>query len=75
MCVIEWLSRATRAMADAETIFVMLWLVTLCPPEVFLLMRGFIEVSLRLIEAPPWAARYSTWLLITLTPKGVPYCL
>ncbi len=52
MCVIEWLSRAARAMADAETIFVMLWLVTLWPPEVFLLMRGFIEVSLRLPGQP-----------------------
>ena len=23
---------------------------------------------------PPWAARYSTWLLIKLTPKGVVFC-
>ncbi len=37
MLVIEWLSRAARAMADAETVFVMLWLMTLCPTEDFLL--------------------------------------
>lgn len=37
MCVIECLSRAARAMADADTVFVMLWLMTLCPTKDFLL--------------------------------------
>jgi len=30
---------------------------------------GWAKVNL--IPLYPWAARYNTWLLITLTPKGV----
>jgi len=30
---------------------------------------------MQMSDETPWAARYNTWLLITLTPKGVVSCV